>query len=102
LLIEGDLTIPQPDSELGGAYRFETALNITSETGIITEQRLIRKLRVSVMDAHSSTQLSRSNDAPGVVFEGSADELLKTVVNYHDLFNKDSYHYKYDYAQEVK
>lgn len=92
LLIDGELTIPPPDSDVGSIYRFESPLRLRTFIGHSKEMRLIRKLIVNVVDGEPE-----SNTIGSSIYNGDATTLLSTAFTYQDLFNKDSSAYKYDY-----
>ena len=91
LLIDPELTIPPPDSDIGGIFRFETSLRIRTYIGHSKQMRLIKKLKVSVVDTAFATDLKN------VVYDGEADPILRESFNYQDLFDKNSHVYKYNH-----
>lgn len=91
--IEGELTIPPADTSApGDPFVMETVFTLSTYTGIVSTQRLIRKIRVS--------SYARSDSMPTQTFElDSFTKVMADTLNYYDLYNRNSPFYKGDYKE---
>lgn len=89
LMIEPELTLPPPDADVGGLYRFETECKIRTYIGVDSTQRLIRRIKVSTIQSDSPHKTN-------VIFDDAVNKLDEDQFTYQDLFDKQSKYYKYD------
>lgn len=95
LLIDGEMTIPPPEDSAGNLYRFEIPLRLRTFLGHANEFRLIKRLKVGVVDS----DVTSGKEVGNTIYEGDKVDLLRTTFTYQDLFNKDSDVYKYDHTK---
>lgn len=91
--IDPELTVPPLESgDAGSNYTYETTLVLRTYMGIVTRHRLIRNIKLSVLDGGEGQGPINER----TVYSGPIQTLLERVeYSYHDLFDPASGHNKY-------
>lgn len=89
---EASLTVPQADFSTGGMYSLETIFTMSTYVGKITQQRIIKAVRV--------TTAAPSNSSAELSIDKLTSSLYESdVMKYYSLFDKSSPFFKYPDAE---